>query len=62
MYNENLKEILEEPPEFIYAAAENALDNNFLKSLKDPNTKLHQSVSLIVVDESHTVQTWSGKR
>lgn len=59
---DSLNDIVDEPPEFIYAAAENALDKDFLKCLRDSKTKLHQRLSLIVVDESHTVQTWSGRR
>ena len=29
--------------------------------LKDSSFILHNSVRLIVVDESHTVETWTGK-
>ena len=36
--SDSLNDILEDPPEFIYAAAENALDNDFLKSLRDPSS------------------------
>ena len=59
---ETLQQIVENPPCFVYATAEQALEDRFLKAVKDPKGKLHQKISLIVVDESHTVETWSGKR
>jgi len=38
------------------------LEERFLVALKDPNGKLHQHVYAIVSDDSHTVETWTGKR
>ena len=29
---------------------------------KDPSSPLHQKIAAIVIDESHTVETWTGKR
>ena len=48
--------------QIIFASAELALDHNFQKTLKDKSKKLHEAVELIVVDESHTVEIWTGKR
>ena len=58
----NIYEIAATPPQFIYCTAEEALGKKFLVVLKDNNTKLHQSLSAVVVDESHTVETWTRKR
>ena len=56
------KKIIEDPPIFIYCSAEQALEERFLSALKDRHRKLHQRVAAIVVDESHTVEAWTGKR
>ena len=37
------------------------LEKPFLNGLKS-KTNLHKAVSAIVVDESHTVESWTGKR
>jgi len=58
----NLNAILKDPPHFIYASAEKVLEERFLRALKDFSSELHKRISLIVVDESHTVETWTGKR
>ena len=42
----------------IYASAEQALSKDFLQLLRDESTALKRQLSLIVVDESHTVETW----
>ena len=42
--------------QLIYASAEQALSSEFLGVLRDPDVA--ESLSLIVVDESHTVETW----
>ena len=42
----------------VYAAAESAEDNRFLQLLKK-NTTLSSSLVACVVDESHTVETWT---
>ncbi|XP_068738681.1 uncharacterized protein [Montipora capricornis] len=41
----------------IYASAEQALSKDFLQLLRDESTALKRQLSLIVVDESHTVET-----
>ncbi len=46
----------------LYASAEMVSKKSFRDILKDPSSHLHQKVSAIVVDESHTVETWTGKR
>ena len=47
--------------QLLFSSAENALDKNFLEILKR-NCKFQSSLAAIVVDESHTVETWTGKR
>lgn len=48
--------------QIIFASAEQALDKKFAELLKDKSTDLHNRVDLLVVDESHTVEIWTGKR
>ncbi len=59
---ETIHKITTSPPQFIYCSAENAIDRDFLDMLKDDGSQLHKSVEAIVVDESHTIETWTGKR
>ena len=47
---------------FIYASAEKVLEERFLRALKDFSSELLKRISLIVVDESHTVETWTATR
>ena len=58
----NLMSVLRDPPQFLYCTAENVLQTPFLGELKNNNTAIHKAVSAIVVDESHTVESWTGKR
>ena len=60
--NENFGNIFKDPAEFIYCSAEQALETRFLDALKDQNSKIHQRISIVVVEESHTVETWTGMR
>jgi ATP-dependent DNA helicase RecQ len=46
----------------IYASAEMVGKKSFRDILKDPSSPLHQNITAIVIDESHTVETWTGKR
>jgi superfamily II DNA helicase RecQ len=59
---ETIHQITTSPPQFIYCSAENCIDKDFLDMLKDDGSQLHKSVEAIVVDESHTIETWTGKR
>ena len=59
---DNLNAILKDPPHFIYASAKKVLEERFLRALKDFSSELHKRISSIVVDESHTLETWTGKR
>ena len=56
--SEALKDIKSNKYKLIYASAEQALSSEFLSLLKDDSSELKKSLSLIVVDESHTVETW----
>ena len=49
-------------PQLLFLSAEKALDSEFKRILKDPSSKVHKQLELIVVDESHTVEIWTGKR
>ena len=46
----------------IFASAEEVLAKPFLASLKKTDTPFHQNLAAIIVDESHTVETWTGQR
>ena len=54
----NIASILSYPPQFVYCTAE----KSFLNELKNSNTAIHKGVSAIVVGESHTVESWAGKK
>lgn len=60
--SDNVEEVVRLPPQFIYASAESVIEKAFLDGLKNSRSTIHQSLSLIVVDESHTIETWTGKR
>ena len=59
--DENLAQISASPPQFIYCTAEEAIEKDFLDCLKDSAGKLHKSLATVVIDETHTVLTWTGK-
>ena len=44
----------------IFAYAEEILEKSFHDWLK--NTPLHQNLTALIVDESHTVETWTSQR
>ena len=48
--------------ELLFAPAEEVINNRFLEILKEDGTALHRNLTAVVVDESHTVETWTGKR
>jgi len=59
----SLKEMsYEAPPKLIFASAEEVTEKNFHRVLKDQNSALNKQLELIVVDESHTIETWTGAR
>ena len=50
-------------PQLLFLSAEKALDSEFKRILKDPSSKVHKQLELIVVDESHTVENnMDGKK
>ena len=58
---EALNVVRDSPPQFLYCSAALVLEKAFLATLKE-NSALHRAVSAIVVDESNTVEAWTGKR
>ncbi|CAH3026805.1 unnamed protein product [Porites evermanni] len=61
LMTEALNVVRESPPQFLYCSAETVLEKAFLAAVKE-NSALHQAVSAIVVDESHTEEAWTGQR
>jgi len=57
-----ISEVCENTPQLLFAKAEDVQNPEFRTQLKDKNSALHREIALIVVDESHTVETWTGKR
>jgi len=60
--SDNMASISTNPPQFLYCTEEMATAKHFLDILKDKNSALHTAVSVIVVDECHTVESWTGRR
>ncbi len=48
--------------QLIFGSAEVVMDKERLNILKDSNLPLHNKLAAIVVDECHTLETWTGKR
>ena len=46
----------------ILSSAEEVMKAEFQDELKNRESELHRRLCCIVVDESHTVETWTGKR
>ncbi|XP_068723689.1 ATP-dependent DNA helicase RecQ-like [Montipora capricornis] len=47
--------------QLLFAPAEEVINNRSLEILKEDGTALHRNLAAVVVDESHTVETWTGK-
>lgn len=58
----NLQDVENGKYQLIFASAEEILEKPILDRLKKSNTLLHQNLAALIVDESHTVETWSGPR
>lgn len=48
--------------QLVFGAAEVVLEERVTNILKDRDSAIHSTLSAIVVDESHIVETWTGKR
>lgn len=48
--------------QLLFGSAEKIMDNHLLDVLKDNGSPLHRDLAAVVVDESHTVEMWTGKR
>ena len=48
--------------EIVLSSAEETLKKEFVDVLKNTASKLHQQLCCVVVNESHTVETWTEKR
>ena len=57
---QDIKELEKSAFQLVFSSAERVME--FKNMLKDSSSTLHNNVCLIVVDESHTVETWTGKR
>ena len=55
---EKLRAVASGEVRVLYASAEEVLDDVFINLLKKEDSPFRKNLSLIVVDESHTVYTW----
>ena len=46
----------------LLGSAEMVLEERLLNVLKDNCSSIHQNLAAVVIDESHTVEVWTGKR
>lgn len=46
--------------EIVYLSPEHALKERFLQCLKEGD--FHKNMAAVVIDESHTIKTWTGRR
>ena len=46
----------------LLSSAEEAARDDFQRELKESSSKTHERLSCVVVDECHTVETWTGNR
>ena len=46
----------------VFASAEHVLSKKFTEMLRDRSSQIRSALELLVVDESHTVEMWTGKR
>ena len=58
---QDIKELEQSAFQLVFSSAERVMEKDFKNLLKDSSSTLHNNVSIIVVDESHTVETWTGK-
>ena len=57
-----LEDVTDGKYQLIFGSAEDVLDTKFIAVLKNDRMRLHQNLVAIVIDESHTVETWTGRR
>ena len=55
---ELMKDIAANKFQVIFASAEQALSKEFRDLLKDESSEFRKNLSLVVVDECHTIETW----
>ena len=55
---ELMKDIAANKFQLIFASAEQALSKEFRDLLKDESSEFRKNLSLVVVDECHTIETW----
>ena len=57
-----LEEIHQGKYNIVYSSAEAAMDKRFVNSLKLKDSFFNANLAACIVDESHTVETWTGLR
>lgn len=58
---QDIEEIKESTFQLVFSSAERVMEKDFKNLLKDNSCLLHKSICGIVVDESYTVETWTGR-
>ena len=59
---QDIEEIKESTFQLVFSSAQRVMEKDFKNLRKDNSCLLHKSICCIVVDESHTVETWTGRR
>ena len=57
-----LEEIHQGKYNIVYSSADAATDKRFVNSLKLKDSFFNANLAACIVDESHTVETWTGLR
>lgn len=48
--------------QLLFGSAEQVLRERFLAAIKKKSTPFYENLAAIIVDECHTVETWTGRR
>ena len=48
--------------QLLFGSAEDVLCKRFLAAMKKQNTPLYENLAALIVDESHTLETWTRRR
>ena len=58
----SLEELRSAKFQLLFGSAEKVLEQRLLNVLKGSCSSIHQNLAAVVIEESHTVEMWTGKR